>query len=272
MFLALFGYDGVLRPLLSPVIELPAIPGGLNVVTVILVLFSLCHAAYTLGMRLTAVFFAIAASISWAFEEVGVATGAIYGPYHYTSTLGPMLGNVPILIPLAWFMMIYPSYVIANLILDGRPVGTPGGTWHLVALGVLGAVVMTAWDLVVDPILSGPTIGAWVWEDGGVYLGVPAQNYVGWLATTVTVYLVYRVIERRVPPRPAGPLTGILPGGPAVLAVVAYLAMLVADLWSGAAPAELTVIGPFVMGLPALAAFLRLGQRPAVARASLVDG
>jgi putative membrane protein len=55
---------------------------------------------------------------------------------------------------------------------------------------------MTAWDLVVDPILSGPTVGAWVWERGGSYYGVPLQNSLGWIVTTFTIYVLYRSVER----------------------------------------------------------------------------
>ncbi len=61
-------------------------PGGLTSLTVILLLFSLWHASYALGVRLTLAFFAITAVTSWIFEEVGVATGLVFGPYHYTAT------------------------------------------------------------------------------------------------------------------------------------------------------------------------------------------
>ncbi len=254
MFLALFIYDGVVQPLLAGLVVLPVIPGGLNSLTVVLLLFSLWHASYALGARLTLVFFGITAVTSWIFEEVGVATGQIYGPYHYTSTLGPWLGSVPVLIPLAWFMMVYPSYILANLILDGEPVGSRGGRGHLLGLALLGALVMAAWDLVVDPILSGPTFGAWVWEGGGPYFGVPVQNYLGWVVTTLTVYLLYRSVERRWMPQPAGPLTL----GPSGLPVVAYGAMMVTNLLSGAAPAALAVIAPVAMGMPVVAGFVRL--------------
>jgi len=254
VFLTLFVYDGVLRPLVAALVALPAIPGGLNMLTVILVLFSLWHASYSLGARLTVAFFAITAVTSWLFEELGVATGLVYGAYHYTATLGPWLGSVPVLIPLAWFMMIYPSYVLANLIVDGRVVGTPGSGAHLLGLAFLGALLMTAWDLLADPILSGPTYRAWVWEHGGTYFGVPVQNYLGWVATTFVVFVLYRSLERRWTPRPAGPLSAGASGMP----VVAYLSMLVANLWSGALPAAATVIGPFAMGLPVVAALLRL--------------
>jgi len=207
--LGVFGCDGVVQQLLAGLVALPVILGGLNGLIVILLLFSLWHASVALGPRLTLVFFAITTVTSWIFEEIGVVTGLVYGPYHYTSTLGPWLGSVPVLIPLAWFMLVYPGYVLANLVGHGWPVGTPGGRRHLVRLALIGAVVMTAWDLVVDPILSGPTVGAWVWEHGGSYYGVPVQNYLGWIATTFTVYLLYRSVERRwrlQPVSPASPL------------------------------------------------------------------
>ncbi|HEY5276911.1 MAG TPA: carotenoid biosynthesis protein [Coriobacteriia bacterium] len=195
--LGVFGCDGVVRRLLAGLVALPVILSGLNGLIVILLLFSLWHASVALGARLTLAFFAITTVTSWIFEEIGVVTGLVYGPYHYTPTLGPWLGSVPVLIPLAWFMLVYPTYVVANLVVDGWPVGTPGGRGHLVSLALVGALAMAAWDLVVDPILSGPTVGAWVWERGGPYYGVPLENSLGWIVTTFTVYLLYRSVERR---------------------------------------------------------------------------
>jgi uncharacterized membrane protein len=250
----------VLRPLVALLVALPVIPGGLNTLTVILVLFSVWHASYTLGARLTVAFFVITATTSWVFEEVGVATGLVFGHYHYTAALGPWLGSVPVLIPLAWFMMVYPSYVVANLIVDGRVVGSTGPRGHLLGLAFLGALVMTAWDLLADPLLSGPTFRAWVWEQGGAYYGVPIQNYLGWVVTTFVVFALYRSLERRWKPRPAGPLSATAGGMP----VGAYFAMLLANVWSGALPAAIGAVAPFAMGVPVVAAFLRLeGDRGA---------
>jgi uncharacterized membrane protein len=205
-------YDGGTRWLPAELVRPPVTPGGLNGLIVVLLLFSLWHASVALGVRLTLAFFAITTVTSWIFEEIGVATGLVYGPYHYTATLGPWLGSVPVLIPLAWFMLVYPSYVVANLVVDGWPVGTPGGRGHLVRLAFFGALVMTAWDLIVDPILSGPTVSAWVWERAGPYYGVPFQNYLGWIVTAFTVYLLYRSAERRSMPQPVGPL--LVPSSP----------------------------------------------------------
>jgi putative membrane protein len=273
LLFAIFAYDAVLRALLLGLVRLPLIPGGLTVITSILALFSVGHAWYSLGGRLTATFFVLSAVISWAYEQVGVMTGLVFGAYHYTGYLGTKLGEVPLLIPLAWFMMIYPSYVVANLAIDGRPIGTPSGAWRLVRLAGASAAVMTLWDLVIDPILSGPSVKAWIWENGGPYFGIPIHNYLGWLLTTFTVYLAYRAIEQRwtgrssaaagssTPddgstegrgaPEPIGPIVASLP-------VAAYGLMLAADLLSGVAPAGLALVGPVAMGLPLVPAAWRL--------------
>jgi putative membrane protein len=210
--LAVFGGDGAVRRVLAGLVILPVILGGLSGLIVILLLFSLWHASVSLGVRLSLAFFAITTITSWIFEEVGVVTGLVYGPYHYTATLGARLGSVPVLIPLAWFMLVYPTYVVANLVGHGWPIGTPGGRGDLVRLALIGALAMAAWDLVVDPILSGPTVGAWVWEGGGPYYGVPVQNSLGWIVTSFTVYLLYRSVERRGTLQPVGPKS-IGPGG-----------------------------------------------------------
>ena len=252
--LAVFGYDAVLRSAVSGVVALPSVPGGLKMLTAVLALFSLAHAWYALGARHTLAFFGLSAVISWAFEQAGVATGLVFGAYHYTDYLGPKLGHVPYLIPLAWFMMIYPSYVIANLALARRPTGTPRGLVPLVQLAAASAVAMTVWDLVIDPILSGPSTRAWIWESGGPYFGIPIQNYLGWLATTFAVYLAYRAVEQRVASAPVGSM----PAWVAALPVAAYALMLASNLLSGAAPAAGAPIGLVLMGIPIAVATVRL--------------
>jgi uncharacterized membrane protein len=263
LLFAVFTYDAVVRSLASPLVALPSVPGGLKVLTAVLALFSVTHAWYSIGGRLTAWFFVLSAVISWAYEEVGVLTGLVFGAYHYTGYLGGKLGEVPLLIPLAWFMMIYPSYVVANLAVEGRPTGTPGGTAPLVRLAMASAAVMTLWDLVIDPVLSGPSVKAWVWESGGPYFGIPIQNYVGWLVTTFTVYLAYRATEQR---RAGAAVAPPLGAKVAALPVAAYGLMLIADLLSGVAPAGLAAIGTLAMGPPfAVAAWrLRRSSRHAI--------
>lgn len=263
--LVAFIYDAVLRPLTVPNIGLPALPGGISTMTSLLTLFALTHAAYTLGWRHAAAFFAVSAVVSWTFEQVGVATGAIYGRYFYTDLLGAKLGYVPVLIPMAWFMVIYPGYVIANLIITRRAVVASGPVRRLVALSALGAVVVTAWDLIIDPILSGPQYHAWIWQEGGPYYGVPLLNYAGWLVTTFAVFLLFRLLQLRWAPRPAGSLIRWV----AALPVVAYVAVLLSDLESGAVPLGAALLATATMlpfALAAAARLVRASEAPAERR------
>jgi uncharacterized membrane protein len=49
-------------------------------------------------------------------------------------------------------------------------------SWHrpVVWLSLLGAAVMTGWDLVMDPNMAHQ--GHWIWIEGGAFWGVPLQN------------------------------------------------------------------------------------------------
>lgn len=264
IFLALFIYSSIIRPLLEPLFpELPRIPGGIGIKTLFMMLFSIFHAAYVLGWRHTLLFFGITVAVSWSYEHVGVETGLIYGAYHYTDALGLKLGHVPIIIPIAWFMMIYPSYIIANLIGSGLQMMGEKNKYsnnritlvQILWLSFLSAVIMTAWDLVVDPYLSGATERAWIWEAGGQYFGVPLHNFGGWLLTTFTIYFIFRLLsERKFQVRPSSrPLTTSI----ILLPLISYGTMMVANIIPGEPP-ELRIIGPIVMGIPLTIAATRL--------------
>jgi uncharacterized membrane protein len=155
--------------------------------------FALTHAWYRGGLRAALTLFLVSFVISLSFESLGVATGLVYGPYHYTDKLGPLfLDLVPYIIPAAWFMMMYPALVIAERI------APPGKGWKRALLvAALGGIIMTAWDVVMDPMMvSG---GHWVWETGGPYFGIPLQNFWGWWLTTFCVFLIYWLFNRRNP-------------------------------------------------------------------------
>jgi uncharacterized membrane protein len=159
--------------------------------------------------------------------------------------------------------MIYPSYIIANLIGSGRQMMSEKNNYsnnpitlvQILWLSFLSAVIMTAWDLVVDPYLSGPTERAWIWEDGGQYFGVPLHNFGGWLLTTFTIYFIFRLLSERkfqmhTSRRPL--TTSII-----LLPLISYGATMIANIIPGEPP-ELRIIGPIVMGIPLAIAATRL--------------
>jgi uncharacterized membrane protein len=173
---------------------LPYTPLFTPALTLLAFVFAFLHASQRMGWKRAMLLLALTFGVSLAFESAGVATGLIYGPYHYTDKLGvKFLGLVPLLIPVAWFMMMYPSWVIANRLLPG---GWPVWTWR-VALAALGGVVMTAWDLSMDPLMVSE--GHWVWEVKGSYFGIPLQNYWGWWLTTFVTFALFAFFARELP-------------------------------------------------------------------------
>lgn len=128
--------------------------------------------------------------ISFLSEHVGTGYGIPFGGYGYTAMLGPKVGGrVPALIPLSWFLMALPSWILARAALGGR-----GGAMGRVALG---AVWLTVWDLALDPAMSFLTT-YWVWEESGPYYGMPWLNLVGWYVTGLALMAALEVALRRV--------------------------------------------------------------------------
>ena len=152
--------------------------------------FALLHAGQREGWGRALRLLALVFGVSLLFESVGVATGLVYGPYYYTDKLGiKFLGLVPYLIPIAWFMMSYPSFVIAD-----RLVPSNWKRWQrLLSVAAIGGLVMTAWDLIMDPFMVAG--GHWVWDINGAYFGIPLQNFWGWWLTIFTTFALYLLIS-----------------------------------------------------------------------------
>jgi putative membrane protein len=235
----------------GPWITLPGL-GNIGF-TLVFVLFAVLHCARCEGWRRTGLFFATAAIVSYVLEETGVRTGLIYGPYHYSDLLGPKLGHVPVLIPLAWFMMIYPSWVTARALVRGVDTRSAAG---IVALALAAAMVMTAWDTVMDPGMA--AAGNWVWEKGGPYFGVPLWNYAGWLLTTFLVYCGAGLIWRATQSRSKGTSAAArgVTAGFAALPVIVYAVHGVRYVTAGRI-AALHVVALFAMVLPGLLALMQ---------------
>ncbi len=218
-----------------------------------LVLF---HAMVVLGWRRALTLFAITALVSFSFEYAGVKTGLIFGRYEYTQALDPKLfGTVPLVIPMAYFMVIYPSGMLANLLLRGRVnarLGSP--LWSLYA-ALLTALIMTSWDLVMDPPMV-RVVKAWTWFDGGPYFGIPMQNFLGWVLTCFVCSAAYRLLE------PRSPAHTYHPGTPnfLVLPILGYASLLFGTFLVGS-PADTKAIAPFAMGIPLLGGLIRLYGR-----------
>lgn len=123
-------------------------------------------------------------ALGWLSEFVGSRTGLPFGAYHYTDRLRPQIGGVPVIIPLAWLMMMPSSWAVGSLLAPGHPVVQ----W------AIAAAAFTAWDLFVDPQMV--TQGYWVWDRPGVYVGIPLVNFLGWFAVAFVITAAFEGLAR----------------------------------------------------------------------------
>lgn len=147
---------------------------------VVMVAFVFLHGAQRYGAIGIAIFAAICLAVSNVFENMGVATGFPFGPYHYTDALGPKLLYVPLMIGPAYLSVGYLAWTLSSILVGG--VRRNADTLSTFATPFIAAFIMVLWDLAMDPASS--TIQKlWIWEKGGGFFGVPLSNYVGWFLT-----------------------------------------------------------------------------------------
>ncbi len=150
-----------------------------------------------LGWKRLWMFFIPAILISLSAELLGTSTGIPFGDYGYLSGLGYKIGGlVPFTIPLSWFYMGLSSYLLARTTLKHQQ------HWlvHLEALA-LGALLLTAWDFVLDPAMTQTRIPFWIWFQPGPFFGMPLQNFGGWMLTGILFMLVANLLWGKDQPR-----------------------------------------------------------------------
>ncbi len=143
-------------------------------------------------------------------------------------------------------MMIYSSWTVARALVQGINTASFSG---VTAQAAIAALVMTSWDLVMDPGMA--AAGNWVWERGGAYFGVPSRNYAGWLLTTFLIYGIVGCLRRRA--SKSVPVLRVFAAPP----VLTYCLYAFFYLTANPRPA-LRVIALFSMGTPGLLALIRL--------------
>lgn len=215
LVLAEIGYPLVNGPVRAAFTVATVVVGFLAVVT---------HATNFAGVRTTATLLLATTAGGFAVEAIGVHTGFPFGRYTYSAALGPRVLGVPLVIPLAWTWMAWPSWLAAGRLLQSRSSAACSGAARsgLGRLGVessgcdrlgaessgagrLGAdrsgpvwVVarvlvagwgLAAWDLFLDPQMTAERY--WTWHRIRHTLpgvpDVPLSNYLGWLAVAVVL-------------------------------------------------------------------------------------
>ena len=161
-------------------------------------------------------------------ELTGVRTGYPFGRYAYTDRWQPVVGvpgfgPFPLLLPLAWAMIVGASTLVVVRL--GR------GSWPQVAYAGLAAALATLIDLAMEPVMTGP-LGYWHWNPPGPLSGplsgplpggAPWLNPAGWFATSALGAAALLALGARTAWRPPD-AAYVLGGHVGLLAAIAIFA------------------------------------------------
>jgi putative membrane protein len=113
--------------------------------------------------------------VGFTAEYIGVHTGLIFGHYRYGGTLGTKLFEIPLMIGVNWFLLIYAAGVtLQRSRLKNR----------LVRI-FTGAMILTLLDVLIEPIAV--HFDYWHWLN----TGIPFKNYVCWFALSALLLFIF---------------------------------------------------------------------------------
>lgn len=116
---------------------------------------------------------------TFIIEGAGAGTDFLFGSYDYTASFAPNLFGVPIAIGFAWLMVMATTHVLARWII-------PSGGILYAIVGASGAVII---DLIIDPVAF-LLKEYWIWQDTGLYYGIPWTNFTGWFIVAFILHLL----------------------------------------------------------------------------------
>jgi putative membrane protein len=154
-------------------------------------IFIFMHGSRFLGKKNIAIFFVVVCVVTFIAEYLGVNTGKLFGEYFYNPIgNGPLVGGVPPLLMLTYFSISYGTYWIIRILLGDY--GVIKG-YKIIWLSLLGGLIATLTDLAADPVNS--TVNSvYIWTRGGIFFGVPYQNFTGWLIEIAIAFFIISAI------------------------------------------------------------------------------
>jgi putative membrane protein len=129
-------------------------------------------------------------------EIIGTQTSLLFGKYSYGNALGPKLYNVPLVIGLNWFIIIFCCGITIETILFKLTKSMDGYDTDqnktLKRLSVLfdGATIAVFFDWVMEPVAV--KLNFWKWEGDG---SVPFYNYVCWFLLSMIFLFFFRHLQ-----------------------------------------------------------------------------
>jgi putative membrane protein len=141
------------------------------------------------------IFFVIAFLSGMLSEIIGVHTGLLFGDYSYGKVLGFSIYEVPLMIGVNWFMVVFTSAAAVLYILTylKSRLKQDAGTTTLFLIDFMlisgGSLLATFFDWVMEPVAV--KLGFWNWSGDG---DIPFLNYVCWYLLSMILLIAARLL------------------------------------------------------------------------------
>jgi putative membrane protein len=125
-------------------------------------------------------------------EIIGTRTGYLFGTYAYGNVLGPKIMEVPLIIAVNWFIVIYCCGTALHLFLESmlnrNPAiaDKPKAILKTLAIAVDGAMLAVLFDWLMEPVAI--KLGYWNWGGNG---NIPFYNYACWFGISAVLLLAF---------------------------------------------------------------------------------
>ena len=161
----------------------------------LLIMFALIIWTHTGRNASFLAFFFICFAIGMLSEIIGVNTSLLFGKYEYGTVLGSGMMNVPWMIGLNWFTVMYCCGIAVTHLhkriestSDASNILTP--RIRLVSFIVDGALLATFFDFILEPVAV--KLGYWTWHGNG---NIPFSNYLCWFLISVLLMTVFKLLS-----------------------------------------------------------------------------
>ncbi|MEP6465910.1 MAG: carotenoid biosynthesis protein [Parafilimonas sp.] len=140
-------------------------------------------------------FFFVAIIAGFAAEVLGVNTAILFGKYSYGSVLGYKFFNVPLIIGINWFLIIYctgmvtqfyESYILKKLNEKGIVIHKR----MMITSFIMDATFLAVlFDWVMEPVAV--KLGFWQWQNNHI----PTYNYICWAIISALLLALFRKLN-----------------------------------------------------------------------------
>jgi len=117
--------------------------------------------------------------LAYLVECMGVNTSYLFGNYTYSQVLGVKLNEVPLIIGVNWFLLVYSTGILMKR----------SRMRSMVTRVILGALLLVLLDAFIEPVAV--RYNYWHWDHDII----PFENYASWFLVSAVMLVIFELFK-----------------------------------------------------------------------------